>query len=277
MKAARWGGKAWVALWAAIILVAVGVCVATRMSYTDYDADPTALGNLPYLYHSASHQALDPSAKLSGSSDMVDTSTLVDETPVIVSGVFNGDRTYGYQAFVSQVRITGVYRGDGLAAGQTLSVFESVGVQRMSWLSDWKQRTPFAYDAFTKRFGDGDAAPAVIRPTVGIGLHGAMLMRPGQEYLLFLSPKAYPPAENRAGKPQEYLVQDNPYALIALPVGKGAAKVAALNPEADFISMLEAQDYSLILGDGADEDGYCQTAEALVQSVAQLPGAQAGR
>lgn len=277
MKAARWGGKAWVALWAAIVLVVIGICAATRMSYTDYGADPAALGNLPYLYQSASHQALDPSSKLSGSSDMVDTSTLIDDTPVIVSGVFDGDRAYGYQAFVSQVRITHVYRGDGLAAGQTLPVFESVGVQRMSWLSDWKQRSPSAYDAFTKRFGAGDAAPAVIRPTAGVGLHGGMLMRPGQEYLLFLSPQAYPPVENRAGKAQEYLVKDNPYALIALPVGQGAAKVGALDPEADFISMIEAQDYSLVLSDAADENLYRQTAEALVQSVAQTPFVDAGR
>lgn len=113
----RWDGKAWLVLWAVLIFVSIGIGSATRVSYTDYGANPSALGSLPYLYQSASHKALDPSSKLSGSSDMVDTSTLIDDTPVIVSGVFDGDRSYGYQAFISQVRITHVYRGSGLAVG----------------------------------------------------------------------------------------------------------------------------------------------------------------
>lgn len=154
-------------------------------------------------------------------------------------------------------------------------MFESAGVEHMSWLSNWKQGAPAAYNAFTKRFGiaEGDMNPTVIKPTAGIGLHGALLMRPDQEYLLFLSPKAYPPQANRVDKPQEYLVKDNPYALIALPVGQSAAKVAVLNPEKDFISVAQAQDYSLILSDAANEDLYYQTAEALVERVAQMSAA----
>ncbi|MDR2493408.1 MAG: hypothetical protein LBD25_08150 [Coriobacteriales bacterium] len=115
---------------------------------------------------------------------------VIARSPVIVSCVFEGDRRYQYQSFLSDMRVVRVYQGDGIAVGQILPVFEPARIVKDSPTSQY-------------------AMPS------GMYASGYVMMEEGGTYLLFLAAKVYAAEEDRTGKPTEYVMQEHPYANLA--------------------------------------------------------------
>lgn len=279
-------GKVWLAFWSVLILACLGFGIATRMGYTDFNAHPDQVASMPYRYAPANHQAVALAVDKTHDDGTLDVDGLFDKTPVIVKGVFEGDRAYGYQTFVSGVRITQVYRGDGLTAGQVIPLFEQIQIGRDPGFELMKQNSPDTYNAFVKKFDlAADAqAPYDMRPSGGdltFYLRGGTPMRTGREYLFFLAPKTYPSVEDRTGKPQEYLMENSPYARVAIPVAGATSDVGLPNPQADFLTFDEAQRYSFIINGASDPatldhnpaddlDLYEQTCDEILKRVESL-------
>ena len=126
----------------------LGVCAAAaagmRMSLTDYNDDPGALDALSYqltpstknivsLYSAErvleemKAEGIDPSSySLDEGRSLL---TLPGEdveglATVILTGRFTGKRTYVYQAFRSEVEITEIIGGEGIAAGDLIFVYD---------------------------------------------------------------------------------------------------------------------------------------------------------
>jgi hypothetical protein len=96
------------------------------------------------------------------------------------------------------------------------------------------------------------------------------MMKPGQEYLFFLSPKEYPEQSDAANMPQEYILQDNVYARIAIDPELPALDVAVLDPQTDYISFQESEDYPFIVDNAADADLYRQARDSILERISSL-------
>ncbi len=267
------GSKPWLAVWGVMLLVCLGFGLATHASYTTYSLHPEKLADLPYLYYAATPDDLAPHSEHPENGGVIDVDKLIETTPIIVRGVFEGNRTYGYQTFVSGLRVTEVYRGSEVSVGQTIPLFEPARIRQLSWADSWKRGAGDSYKSFFEHFGIEDgSAPPVVQPSSGAYLYGGTLMRPGQEYAFFLYPKTYPDVEDRAGKPQEYILMNSPYARLAMGSDGSAAETATLDPSADFISLSESQDYDILLSEEADPETYEQTRETILERIRLLTG-----
>jgi hypothetical protein len=273
-------GKIWFAIWGALLLVCLGAVIATRLSYTDFNSQPNELAELPYLYYAANHEDIALArGDFPEGMGLLDMDELIGETPVIVCAVFEGSRSYVYQSFVSDIRVTEVLRGDGINIGQSLKLFEPVRVRQLPWLESWKQDSPDSFAAFIRHFGyQDDVVPHVAQPTGGAYLYGGTMMGEGREYLLFLYPRAYPSAEDRTGKTQEYVMENNPYARLTVPaadsIERPPAKVAVFDPQHDFISFRESSDYEIILANATDVELYEQTRDAIFERLTLIVSQQ---
>lgn len=259
----RAGAKAPYALWIILLSVCCAVAFATQASYSDYGDDKGATATLPYLYHTANaaHVASDESeTQWMG---IESTEHLAESAPVIVCGTFQGAREYAYQTFVSDVAVTRVIRGESVTEGDVVPVFEPMQITRTA---SWEQNDADGFAAFAERFGlQSESSFHVVRPTQGAYLVGATPMREGQEYLLFLRPKAYPAAQERNDAPQEYIMENSVYARIAVYPDSEQGAVAVLDGATDFLSFEEAQEYDVILSPDASVADYTATRAALLE------------
>ncbi|MDR3136862.1 MAG: hypothetical protein LBU07_05585 [Coriobacteriales bacterium] len=266
------GNKFWFTIWGTLLLLCHGIGIVVRASYTDFNAHPDELARLPYLYYAANHTDIALIGKDVPEADFLDIDGLIEETPVIIRAVFEGDRTYVYQSFISELRVNEVIRGDSISTGQPITVFEPVRITRLPWFESWRQESPDSFTAFSNHFGlQGNGAPYVAQPTGSSYLYGGTMMKEGQEYLLFLRPKTYPSAEDRTGKHQEYVMVNNPYARLPIPATSSfvgpVTEVAVLDPSHDFITLRESQDCEIILGDAIDVGLYMQTRNVLLERM----------
>lgn len=244
----RLNAKAWGIIWGLIVVACVCIGISTRMSFTNYDDQGESLLDMRYLYAPASSEVVGLTSETAASRGMVDIEGLVSDTPVIVSGIFEGHRSYAYQSFVSDVKVTQVYRGNGVEAGQTIPIFEAAGVGEM-------------------RASSGSGGQKAIRPTAGALLYGCTMMAPGQEYLFFLFPKEYPASMNREGMPQEYVIQNNPYARLAMCPDGMVEDVGIFKSIEEPLSLRDLQDYSFIVLSEDDRSLYCETRRSICERV----------
>lgn len=202
----------------AALLVGCGACAwAFRASLTDYTADAAALDALElrvwrqearqfqtltdeeFIQALEEAQAQDPGAD----HGFVDSVMLcgvpenpAEWAPVVVTARFTGERTYVYQAFQCTFEITSVVKGEGLAAGDDIVVYEEAQIA-----DETGNLNGGAMFSSERSFMGSSTAP----------------FRKGQEYLLFLQQKEVPEELGDAGE-AGYCFPTTKQSLMCIPI-----------------------------------------------------------
>lgn len=225
----------------------LGVCAATavgmRMSLTDYNSDAEALDELGYyltpstknivsLYSAGrvleemKAEGIDPSSySLDEARSLL---TLPGEdveglASVILIGRFTGKRTYVYQAFRCEVEITEVIRGEGLAAGDTISVYDPYQIRQPGFATD------------SGGFFTGER---VVSATADCRNNGMAPMREGQEYLFFLEQKDFPAEMDVPERERLFILVSHTYPRIPLDAPDHPERIDVID-----LSTLETVDH----------------------------------
>lgn len=230
----------WIAAVVIILIACVAAGLATRASYTDFSADSEALMALPYHYIPFSAQNADTFSKGFGPG-YVDPDALYDDADVVVACEFGGERTYSYEAFLSQVNVTHVYKGDESLLGSTIPVYEPLKIEK-----DHQGGHGYQLDA-------QDAY-----------LLGGTLMSDSGRYVLFLSKRVFSEAEDRGGKPDEYVLYKSPFAKLSLE-GKQDAEGSVV-PSED-ITLADSLHYEILAADDASAQDYFQTKDRIFEKL----------
>lgn len=218
-----------------------GICAAAgvgmRLSLTDVNAGSPGLEDLDYRISSGSEgivglytrqEVLEELEKDGLSSDgaalaeaqsryYMALDNVEDIAPVIVVAVFTGRRSYVFHALRERMTVTRVLKGEDVAVGEAVDVFEPYTIKEEGITST----------------GDNGQFSSERIITAGEGDYGAGLvpMREGQEYLLFLEPKRYPEAWESQVPAKTYCLAAHPYARVAVDAGRAAERIGVVGPE----------------------------------------------
>lgn len=222
---------------AAVLAVCLAVGLGMRASLTDYSASPDAVDGLDYqitcstegllsLY--SEDEVLDelgatgyepPEEELDAAHGfgLLATDNIESNAPLVVVGSFNGNRTYVNRAFLCEIEVSRVIKGDdaGVLVGETIKVYDPF------WI---REKGPSLTE------GGWFSSERVVQLT-GDSLSGGMTpMRDGQEYLLFLEPKEYPEAwKEDPSFEQTYLLVNHPYARISTQMMPGTERACVID------------------------------------------------
>lgn len=232
-RLARMRTRTFVALAGAILVVCVGVGAAMRTSLTDYGVAGGGLMELDYVPSPSTEGMLrlytDDEVVASAEEMGVDTSqSTLDElqdivvmaidnvenmSSLVVVGTFNGSRDYAYRTFRCQVEVSRVIKGEGVTPGDTIAVFDPFMIVEPDSSPDTGY---FSSERVVRGAPSGYGA-------------GMTPMREGQEYLLFLVPKEYPPEWDDESYVQTYELVHHPYARIATDVCTTSERVGVID------------------------------------------------
>jgi hypothetical protein len=230
----------WFVLWSGLVVVCVVVGIYTRLGYTDVNSSPDNILSLPYRYFSVPPENQNLANETTGIVGLnASEDVLVSQSPVIVECIFDGNRKYLYQSFLSEVRILTVYKGDGIEVGQTIKIFEPVRITNK---------------AETGQF----AIPS------GMYNNGYTMMKKGSSYLVFLSAKEYSPYEDRSGKMTEYVFQEHPYAKLG---SNDATEKGAYIVSDEAITVGELSEYDIVVSNASDKNLFATKKKALLETV----------
>lgn len=174
----------------AIALAIVAVCAAfgalARASLTDYNAYPEEVESLPYAVRPAWDQALslDASADAFASAD------------VVVVATCHGNGAYVYQAFLRELEVKQVWRGEGIEVGQTIWTYDDLAIMEPQ---NYTGKGQFSSERVVTAMGMGPCS------------NGATPLRDGATYLLFLQTK-----DVASGEEPRYVQVGSPYAHVRL-------------------------------------------------------------
>lgn len=185
----------WKLLWCLLLLAAVAVGAATRLSYIDMGNNQELLDDMPYAIHPFS---VDELGKMEGAFEEVTAQELYQNADIVVLASRSGERTCNYKAFLTSMVIHKVIKGDTSLEGRRVDVFEPVGIYE--WPSG---RTLLPADAY---------------------MLGGMLARENVEYVLFL--REAPASVGIEG----YVLLKSPYAK--MPVGNVGYCIAGVEERA---------------------------------------------
>ena len=216
LRLPRLTGRAFAAAVTLMLAACGALALAFRASVTDFSADPAALDALPYDVRTdhvlqlelateddleatlAEREAMGVAPADDAADELYLTSVAVenpaDYAPVVVTATFSGERKYVYQAFRCTFTVTGVVRGEGVAAGDAIDVFENLRISTPDFNPTGKGQLG---DERMVMFGYGDCC---------------VPYREGQEYLLFLEEKDYP--EDMPDTEPVYGLIWHPYAAV---------------------------------------------------------------
>lgn len=178
-----------------VCLVLCALCIVgdvafgiyTRMSQTDYGSSPDSMASLPYLVLPVSQEAWRSDIEGQNLSELVERTKQAD---VIVRASLEGDKEFGYQAIVSSLRVSEVYRGD-VRAGDTVTLIEPYGLHALS-----DAEVTALQDGMQSQYrqllelSDADSADDIhlLQPTGEPYVSGGALpLTPSREYVLFLN------------------------------------------------------------------------------------------
>lgn len=215
----RMGRGAFVAACVALLAVSLAAGLGMRASLTDYGADPDALAATSFVPQPATpamvelYTTQDILEEADEAGVDLDEVTLeesqeffsmamdnVDEiAPVILVGTFTGERSYVYESFRCVLEVTRVVKGDGVEAGDAITVYDPFMIKEPGDISD---------------SGGFFSPEREVFPSTGNYTGGMPPFREGQEYLLFLEPKVYPDGLEPPAGPKTYVQVDHPYARI---------------------------------------------------------------
>ena len=257
-------------------LIAIGVCglvtvalivvgLMTRASLSHMDDNPEEVGQLPYMYYAATGEEVALSNEYADEWDYRTLDYLEKDTPVVVEGVFTGERESGYLSFASSVRVTRVCRGDGVAEGDVIAVLEPASIRPLPGAAALRAESPDSWQAFRDTFpGENEVDPLVVVPSAPYTA-GMSMMGEGTTYLFFLRPKEYPPEADEARRESVYLFENSPYARIALsPEGSGGM-VAVADADKDYYSVTQAEALPFIVASEEDAAAYRERSHEIVR------------
>ena len=272
----------------ALVLAACGaLALAFRASVTDFSADPAALDALPYDVRTdhvlqlalaseeeleavrAEREAMGATAAEDAAEELYRTGVAVerpaDYAPLVVTATFSGEREYVYQAFRCAFTVTGVVRGEGVAAGDAIDVFENLRIT-----------TPDFNPTGKGQLGDKRMV------TFGYG-NCCVPFRAGQEYLLFLEEKDYP--AGMPGTESCYRLIWHPYAAVPTDAPEHPERVwvdethvihegvdanghpYSWEEDDDEMSFAEAQRYDRLCYDEEARDAYLEGAATIIANT----------
>lgn len=269
---------------AVIFAVCIVVGVAMRASLTDYANKGDEVGRLgfklsgssvglikPYTRDEADEVSRELGWTGDGSAPVKSMEELETESPVVVVGTFTGRRSYANRAFVCDVEVSRVVRGEGVVAGDTIRVLDPFLIQEAGDFPT--EGAWFGKERAVQVNGDSPVA-------------GMTPMRAGQEYLFFLEPKSYPeqwavPAPERA-----YLLASSAYARVATDMPRDRVLVVDVDslPQVGYdtdgdgtddgwvlvmpeLTVDEASDYDMCVWEDDVADLYVETCEGLLARV----------
>lgn len=233
-----------------LIALCIGVALAMRGSLTDYNSGPDALAELRLDMPSVMADGLailsddevqeQLAAEIGTEAAGVDIDegaarlgvtreNLADGADVVVTGIFTGERTYVYQAFVCQMCVTSVISGEGVRVGDIIGVYEG-----------FKITEPENYSGQAQLSDEREVSTAGTAPS----LRGVMPFAQEREYLLFLQYKTYPAGQRRTSDIEHYTPAYSPYGTIDVEVLE--------HPDRVFVGL--AADAGLTFGGAAGYD-----------------------
>ncbi|MDR0499997.1 MAG: hypothetical protein LBG97_01945 [Coriobacteriales bacterium] len=241
---------AWYCVWVALLCVCVVFGVLTRCSYSDAALDYKNLLDMRYQYMAVQNLNVQENTDFNSPLDLnADVTDIIEQSPIIVKCEFDGDRKYLYQAFLSQVRVTQVLKGDSSLNGKTIPVFEPVKIT--------KSMDPNGTESsVTNDNGTGFVGIDYHKYMMPSGMYncGYTMLKAGDSYLLFLSAKEYHPAEDRTGKATEYVFVEHPYAKLNLSTTVGAKDYVL--PKSPYMTLAQSLEYEIVLSNLSDADTY---------------------
>lgn len=203
----------------------LGVCAAAaagmRASLTDYGNDAEALEALSYhltpstknivsLYSAERvleemrSEGIDPSSYSLDEARSLLTlpgEDIEELAPAILTGRFTGERTYVCQSFRCVVEVTGLIRGEGLAVGDHVFVYDPYEIRQPGLYSD---------------SGGYFTGERVVSATADCHNNGMAPMREGQEYLFFLERKSFPAEMDVPERDRLFILANHTYPRIPL-------------------------------------------------------------
>lgn len=207
-----------------LLAICLGFGLAMRASLTNYNSDLGVLDKLPFVVRPASADRL----KLRSDDELLSMMTselgdvageytlaegaellgvsrenLSDGAEVVITAMFTGRRSYGYQTFVSEVEVTSVVKGADVSVGDVISVYEGLEIVE-----------PKNYTGLGQFTDDREIRPAGMTPNS----YGAGLLREGEDYLLFLNPKRQGAGGDSDTASTRYCQISSPYGHISLGV-----------------------------------------------------------
>lgn len=241
----RLSGTVLLALCCALVAGSIAVGLAMRGSLTHYGEDIDAVGRLPYSIFAGSERTLDRSSR-----DETDGYGIEDST-IVVRATFNGSREYVYQSFLSDVVVDDVIRGDGVGVGDVISVLEPLKIVDPDNPSSGAQLSDLR---------------GVMPSTNSACMFGVTPLREGQEYLLFLTPKAYPDELASENRREAYCLAVDPYCRVAVDTAdhQDRVHVVAVGEELTFS---DASEYDMLVTDEAAKERYVSTCQELLEGT----------
>lgn len=259
------------AVCSALVALCIGVAIAMRGSLTDYNSDPAARARLPLnvppvmadrlailsdselreqlageLGADAAEVGIDDGAMLLG----VTREDLADGADVVVTGIFTGERTYVYQAFVCQVCVTSVISGEGIRVGDIIGVYEG-----------FKIVEPKNYSGQAQFSGEREVSTAGMAPS----LRGVPPFAQGREYLFFLRHKTYPAGQRRTSAIEHYTPVYNPYGTIDVEVLENPDRVLVGHTPGAGLTFGDAAAYDILVWDEDAKDSYLAGCRRLLE------------
>ncbi len=206
-----------------LLAVCMGVAAGLRSSLTDYSNGEAALSALRFQMSPATNAIVsvysEQSVKEELAKEGLDTKGYTSDearslltmpgddvesmAAIIVTGRFTGERSYVYQAFRCSVEITRVITGEGMKAGDCITVYDPFVIRQPGFFSS-------SGGIFTEE--------RVVSATADCYNNGMAPMREGQEYLLFLEQKHFPEGLKPSSAEQICVLAKHTYARIPLDI-----------------------------------------------------------
>jgi hypothetical protein len=192
---------------------------------------------------------------------------LVDDADLIIECTFTGERRYSYQAFLSQVRVERVLKGDESLAGTEIPVYEPLAIGNRNTSSFFPKATGTALLAELFGYSEGAAFSQIEpSPSQSAYMNGGTLMAEADRYILFLNAREYSPAEDRSGKPDEYVPCTSFYSKLRIdPLQDPKTYV----PPAEHISLTESLHYDILALDAASAHEYYAARDELLRLLSK--------
>lgn len=262
-----------------LLAVCLGFGLTMRASLTDYSSDLEALDKLPFVVRPASADRLELRSDdevlsvmtselgdIAGEYSLAEGAELLgmsrenlsDGAENVITATFMDRRSYGYQTFVSEVKVTSVVKGAGISVGDLISLYEGFEIVE-----------PENYTGLGQFTDDREVRPAGMTPNY----YGAGLLREGGEYLLFLNPKRQSGVGDNDTAQMRYCQIASPYGHVPVDVLNHPEKVRESprqqggGAQDERISFEDACGFDMFVQDEAAKETYLNVCEQVLSET----------
>lgn len=218
---------------ACLILLAASVGLAMRLQLSDISSHPGESDRLRFATIPLSEDLASQRAEAGASAA---ASTEDDGSAIVAEVRFEGERTYAYKAFVSQVRVKRVIDGPARLVGASVKLYEPYGL--------------------------GERRGVKIIDTSGPYACGVLPMREDCDYLVRIAPAKELPTVT--GRGRTYRLLDDPFAKISLEGDLGVYEVD--DAEAESLTLGDVSQHDVVVSRGSGE-WYATRAAEVIRSA----------